>query len=59
MLSDSNQCQVLQRKVKDFNVVDLYLTQPEDITSTNTYVRKFLMQRYLTVASTDIPSSNN
>jgi len=43
MLSDSDQCQVLQRKVRDFNIRDWYLTLPEDITFTNTYVKRFLI----------------
>lgn len=59
MLSGTDQCQVPQRKVRNFNIRDLYLTLPEDIISTNTYVKRFLIQRYFIVASTDIPSSSN
>lgn len=41
MLSD-NDCQVLQSKVRDFGIRDLYLTLAEDIMSTSTCIKKGL-----------------
>lgn len=59
ILSDSDQCQLLQGKVRDFGIRDLSLTLAEDIMSTNTCIKKFMVQRYFTVARTYIASSGN